>query len=121
MSRQQKEPKSEIEWNFYSFPVAFAFFFGAFVAVLLYPLGFFVFFISLFAVSFGTAHILGRWWRRRVITRARTKADENERERRALAARASTSRQNVDSVAKRKRRRSRGGGPSNSSTDAGAD
>lgn len=115
MSRQQRDPKRDIEWNFYSFPVAFAFFLGAFIATLLYPLGFFVFFISLFGVSFGLAHIGGHWYRKRVGDRARQKADEDERERRALAARVASSQQGAAaSNARRRRRRGRGGAGSTS-------
>ena len=108
MSRRRRSDQP-VEWNFFSFPVAFAFALGMFVAVMLYPLGPILFVVSLFLTSFGVAHIVSHWLRRRTLDRQRQKAEEEERERRALAARASAQRENEESARPRRRRRVRRG------------
>jgi hypothetical protein len=106
MAKRRKDPKENIEWNFVSFPVFFAFFLGAFLAVLLYPFGLVVFVISLFGVSFGVAHMISHWFHRRSLDKRRQRDEEDERERRALAARALNAREGeAASVARRRRRR----------------
>lgn len=96
-----------VEWDFFSFPVAFGFALGMFVAVLLYPLGPLLFIVSLFLVSFGTAHIISRWLRRRTVDRRQQRQDEAERERRALAARQAAAVANEQASPRRRRRRRR--------------
>jgi hypothetical protein len=111
--RRSDEP---VEWDFFSFPVAFAFVFGMFVSVMLYPLGPFLFIISLFFTSFGVAHIANRWLRRRTLDRQRRRDEDAERERRALAARTAAQRANEESQPRPRRRRRvrRSGGSSQS-------
>jgi hypothetical protein len=105
--RRNDEP---VEWNFFSFPVAFAFALGMFIGVLLaYPLGFFIFVVTLFFTSFGIAHIISRWMRRRTLDRERVRNEEAERERRALAAREAAQRTNEEAARPRRRRRVRRG------------
>lgn len=109
MSRRRRS-EEQVEWNFFSFPVAFAFALGMFVAVMLYPLGPILFVVSLFLTSFGLAHIISRWFRRRTLDRQKQRDEEHERERRALAARAATQRATDDTPRPRRRtRRSRRG------------
>jgi hypothetical protein len=104
MSRRRRNDQP-VEWDFFSFPVAFAFALGMFAAVMLYPLGPILFIVSLFLTSFGLAHIANRWMRRRTLDRERQRTEEQERERRALAARASV--QEAEATAPRPRRRRR--------------
>ena len=84
---RQTQPPKPVEWNFRSFPVVWAFFLGAFIAVLLSPIGYLVFVVSLFATSFGVAHMIGHFFRTRTLDKEREQTEEQERERRALAAR----------------------------------
>jgi hypothetical protein len=105
MSRGRRQGRRDIEWEFFTFPVAFAFACGALLATLLYPLGFFVFIISLFGVSFGMAHMFTHWWRRRTTDRRIAKEEEAERERRALAARAAAAQAGEAASPRRRRRR----------------
>jgi uncharacterized membrane protein len=113
--RRNDEP---VEWNFFSFPVAFAFALGMFIAVLLYPLGFLVFIISLFFTAFGVAHIINRQLRRRGLDRQRRRDEEDERERRVLAARAANQRNEAEASPRRsRRRRPRRPAPRNDSAD----
>jgi len=108
MSRfKRKKDKQDLEWDFFSFPCAFTFALGAFTAVLLFaipgipPL---LFVVSLFSVSFGSAHIMSRWFRNRTLGRRIEQAEEDERERRALAARAANA-QAGEATRRRRRRR----------------
>jgi hypothetical protein len=106
MAKRRKDG-AEVEWDFFSFPVFFAFALGAFLAVLLYPFGIVIFVLSLFGVSFGIAHIAGHTFRKRSADRRRQREEEDERERRALAARAANLR--AGEIASVRRRRRRGG------------
>jgi hypothetical protein len=108
MSRRRRHDQP-VEWDFFSFPVAFGFALGMFVAVMLYPLGPILFVASLFLVSFGTAHIISRWMKRRTLDRQRERDEETERERRALAARAAAQQANEEAPRRRRRRRVRRG------------
>jgi hypothetical protein len=103
-----------VEWHFFSFPVAYAFALGMFVAVLLYPLGLLIFVFSLFLVSFGTAHIISHWFRNRTLDRERLRTEGEERERRAIAARTAAQQANEEANPRSRRRRRvrRGSGPS---------
>jgi hypothetical protein len=103
--REIKQRPADLEWDFFSFPTYFAFALGSLIATLLYPLGLFVFIISLFGTSFGVAHIMSHWWQRRVTQKRRERADEEERERRALAARSAASLDNEAQSRRRRRRR----------------
>lgn len=114
MSRRRRRDEP-VEWNFFSFPVAFAFFLGMFVAVLLYPLGIIILITSLFLTSFGVAHIISHWFRRRTLDRQRERSEAEERERRALAARTAAQAANAEAARPRRRRRGRRG----RETDAG--
>ena len=112
MSRRRRNDEP-VEWHFFSFPVAFAFALGMFVAVLLYPLGFLIFIVSLFFTSFGVAHIINHWFRRRSLDRQKRRDEEAERERRALAARTASAQRVAEETPPRPRRRRRvrrGGG-----------
>ena len=104
---RRKRNDEPVEWHFFSFPVFFAFSLGMFVAVMLYPLGFFIFIVSLFFTAFGVAHILNRWFRRRTLDRQRKRDEENERERRAMAARTATQAETSEPARTRRRRRTR--------------
>ena len=107
--RRQPEPQRPVEWNFRSFPVAYAFAAGGFVGVLLGLAGFNIFFlVFLFVFSFGNAHIVGQWFRRRTLDKRLERDEEAERERRALAARSAASLENEVSSTARRRRRRRG-------------
>ena len=108
MNRRRRSDQP-VEWDFFSFPVAFGFAVGMFVAVILYPLGPILFVVSLFLVSFGTAHIISRWMRRRTLDRQRVRDEEDERERRALAAREASLRATEEPLRRRRRRRVRRG------------
>ena len=108
MSRRRRGDEP-VDWNFFSFPVAFGFALGMFVAVMLYPLGPILFVVSLFLVSFGTAHIISRWLKRRTLDRQRLRDEENERERRALTARAAAQATTEEAPRRRRRRRVRRG------------
>jgi hypothetical protein len=101
--------KPDVEWDFFSFPVLFAVAASAFVTVLLYQfLAPILFVVSLFGLSFCTAHMLSRWFRNRTVGKRIEKAEEEERERRALAARAANAQAGeAASNAARKRRRRR--------------
>jgi hypothetical protein len=106
VARRRREPQRAVDWNFLSFPVAFGFAVGAFIATLLAPVLYGpLFVLSLFGVSFGMAHIFSRWIRTRMQSRAQDRADEEERERRALAARAAAAQQGEAASARRRRRR----------------
>ena len=109
MARQQRDPNRQIEWHFFSFPVLFGFALGAFLVTLLVPhpnFPVFVIFVgSLFGVSFGVAHIVTHWIKRRTLDRARERAEEDERERRGIAARAANAREGAATSLRRRRRR----------------
>ncbi len=105
MSQRQKPPQ-EVEWNFFSFPVAYGFAVGGFIALIwaaFIPFNI-LFTVFLFAVSFGTAHLLAHTFRKRSLARRREMEEEEERERRALAARAANT-QAGEAASKRRRRR----------------
>jgi membrane protein implicated in regulation of membrane protease activity len=109
--RRNDEP---VEWHFFSFPVAFAFVFGGFFVLLLVPvipLGL-LFTAFLFFTSFGVAHIINHWFRRRTLDRQKRRDEESERERRALAARTTAQRvaEETPPRPRRRRRVRRGGG-----------
>jgi hypothetical protein len=104
MAKQRKAEK-DVEWDFISFPVLFAFALGAFLSVLLYPFGMIVFIVSLFGVSFGVAHMISHWYRKRALDKRRERDEEAERERRALAARSANARQAEAASIRRRRRR----------------
>ena len=107
MARRRRQEQREIEWHFFSFPVAFGFACGALVATLLIGAGLFmiVWVASLFAASFGVAHIFSHWFRRHSTERRRAREEETERERRALAARAAAAAREGEAAAPRRRRR----------------
>ncbi len=93
--RRQPKDKTNIEWDFFSFPVLFAFSFGTLLGFLLFgisisfqPLAFVTFVASLFGTSYCTAHVISHWVSNKRDSKKREKQDEDERERRALSARA---------------------------------
>ena len=99
--------KAPVEWDFRTFPVLFAFALGAFISFWFTP--FFpevVFIVSLFSVSFGVAHMISTWFRRRAWAGTRKREDEEERERRAFESRAARAR-NEEATRPRRRRRRR--------------
>src|SRR5262245_26832664 len=113
MASQRAAPAASKDpnWNFRTFPVFFAFGCGALAAATLIGLvpgiGDTVLLISLFAFSFGGAHILSRLV---IAIRARrgvAKADEEELDRRRYAARAAA---NAAAPVSPPRRRRRGRG-----------
>lgn len=111
MSRRQQRDNRDIEWHFFSFPVFYGAAVGSLITLLLapylYPI---VFIISLFAVSWGTAHVISHWLRRRGAERRRQREQEDERERRALARReaaASADPESASPTPPRRRRRRR--------------
>ena len=106
MSRRKRNDEP-VEWNFFSFPVAFAFSLGMFLAVLLYPLGFFIFVTSLFFTAFGVAHIISHRFRRRTLDKQRAQDEASERERRAVAARTAAQRTESEAAPRRNNRRRR--------------
>src|SRR3989304_1493284 len=71
MARRRRQEQREIEWHFFSFPVAFGFACGALVATLLIGAGLFmiVWIASLFAASVGVAQIFSPGFRRRSTER----------------------------------------------------
>lgn len=110
--RRPQPPSQPADWNFRSFPVAFAFACGAFLATLVILMtggalinGLWI--LTLFAVSFGSAHIIGHTLRKRGLDKKLAQAEEDERERRALAARqaASLEGEAASAAARRRRRR----------------
>jgi hypothetical protein len=108
MSRRQPAPQRQIEWNFFSFPPAYALALGIFLGMLLVLVGLdILFYPALFAFSFGNAHIIGQWFRRRTLDKRRERDEEAERERRALAARSAASLEG-EATSQRRRRRRRG-------------
>jgi membrane protein implicated in regulation of membrane protease activity len=108
-SRARKD-KSEIEWDFYTFPVLFGIFIGAFIAVIFFPfVPLPVFVVSLFGLSFCLAHAMTHWFRRWRGDKKKQQADEDERERRALATRAAAAQAGAPKEEPRPRRRRRRG------------
>ncbi len=108
---QRPAPNRPAEWSFFTFPVAFALAIGLLLGPVLYyvTVGLSVW-VALFAVSFGTAHIIGHSLRRRGLDKRIDQEEEAERERRALAARAARLESGEDltpSPAARRRRRRR--------------
>ena len=115
MAGRRRQPQREVEWHFFSFPVAFALAMGAFLAsMIIYAEGggysgflhLVIHLVSLFGVSFGFVHLFGQALRRRTTARRRAREEEEERERRALAARAAAALEGE--AASRRRRRRRG-------------
>jgi hypothetical protein len=105
---QRRQAYTPPEWNFRTFPVAYAFFVGMFISTLLYPIGLIIFIVSVFGTSFCTAHAISHWLRRRTLDKRAQQAEEDERERRALAARAAAGQdREAAAAAARKRRRRR--------------
>lgn len=97
----------DIEWNFMSFPVGYALAVGLFIGLILSTIpGVFnvLFILAMFVFSFGNAHIIARWFRRRTLDRRRERDEEEEKERRVLAARAAASSSNTESMRRRRRR-----------------
>ena len=95
--RRRVVERPPAEFDFFRFPVFFAFSAGLFVAALLmafapalFPL---VSTVALLGVSFSIVHVLTHLWLRRRGGRRREKEEETERERRALAARAAAARE----------------------------
>lgn len=106
--RRQQAPQRPVEWNFQSFPVAWALAAGTFLGMLLAIVGLgILFYPVLFAFSFANAHIVGQWFRRRTLDRRLERDEEAERERRALAARSAASLEG-EAASQRRRRRRRG-------------
>jgi hypothetical protein len=108
MARQRQAQRREIKWDFLSFPFAYGIAAGGFIGMLLAFVGGgleLAFYVFLFAFSFGNAHIIGQWFRRRTVDRRRDKDEEAERERRALAARSAASLENEASSSRRRRKR----------------
>jgi len=107
MSRRRPQPaRRPADWQFFTFPVAFAFTIGLLVAPFLYLLlGDIVVWIALFGVSFGSAHIIGHTVRRRGLDKQMERAEEEERERRALAARDAAALEGEAASTRRRRRR----------------
>jgi hypothetical protein len=104
--RQQRQRPADLEWDFFSFPTYFGFALGGLVSVLLFPLfPLPVFVVFLFGTSFGVAHIMSAWFRRRVTNKRREREEEEERERRALAARSAASLENEAQSRRRRRKR----------------
>jgi uncharacterized membrane protein len=88
--------------------VAYAFAAGGFLGMVLAIVGLSIlFYVFLFAFSFGNAHIIGQWFRRRTLDKRRDRDEESERERRALAARSAASLEG-EAASQRRRRRRRG-------------
>ena len=110
-ARRAAEPqKKDAQWDFFSFPVYFAFFAGMLLSVLLLPAAPIVFVVSLFGVSFCTAHAISRWFRNRGRDKLIERAEVDERERRAVAASAASAREAEaasPAAARRRRRRPR--------------
>ncbi len=110
--RKAQSQREDIEFDFLSFPVYFGFALGGlscFLLLILFggivrgPAAIFV--IFLFGSSFGLAHAISHWMRRRTIAKRLQHADEDERERRALAAREAASLGNEQGSHRRRRRR----------------
>lgn len=111
MSRRRRNEQIQ-DWDFFTFPVIFAFalggFFVAFFSAFI-PIGL-LFMVFLFLSSFGVAHMISRWIRRRTLDRQKQRSEEEERERRALAARAAAQRNEESARQPRRRRRVRRAG-----------
>jgi hypothetical protein len=105
MTRERRPERRPAEWNFLSFPTLFGFALGAFIGVIFAPIGPLAFYVAMFMVSFGMAHIITHWFRRRTLDKRRQEDEEAERERRALAARAASARESEAHSARRRRRR----------------
>jgi membrane protein implicated in regulation of membrane protease activity len=90
MARPRKlEEQKDAQWDFFSFTGFFAFSVGMlFSLIMVLLLGYYMFIIAVFCTSFGVFHMISYWTRRRIVDRAKQRADEAERERRALEARA---------------------------------
>lgn len=110
--RRGQHQREDIEFDFFSFPAYFGFALGGLTCFFL--LLFFgsltigitaIFVIFLFGSSFGTAHLVSHWFRRRVMDKRLQRENEDERERRALVAREAASLDNEQSSHRRRRRR----------------
>src|SRR3989304_5382066 len=80
MAGRRRQPQREVEWHFFSFPVAFALAMGAFLAsMIIYAEGggysgflhLVIHLVSLFGVSFGFVHLFGQALRRRTTAAPR--------------------------------------------------
>ncbi len=96
-NKKREQERGPVEWDFFSFPVFFAFCVGLLISsyAISIELGGSAGIVhtvlslgSLFGVTFSIAHIATSVWRRGRVNRARAREEEAERERRALAARA---------------------------------
>jgi hypothetical protein len=106
VKRRPQSPQKDVEYDFFSFPVLFAFALGALtVFPLIVLFGYYAFLVALFGTSFGVFHLISHTVQRRVIEKRRRQADEEERERRALAARQHASLGGAEASARRRRRR----------------
>jgi hypothetical protein len=104
--RPPQPQQKDVEYDFFSFPVFFAFALGALaVFPLIVLLGYYAFLLALFGTSFGVFHLISHAVQRRVLEKRRRQADEEERERRALAARQQASLGGSEASARRRRRR----------------
>ncbi len=110
MARRQGN-RQQTGWNFFSFPTLYGVAAGAMLATLLIGLLndlFLVFTLSLFFLSFGTAHLITHTWRQRRLENQIERAEEDERERRIVAARNAAQREaNAGQPPQRRRRRRR--------------
>jgi hypothetical protein len=118
-ARRPQKPNPDVEWHFFSFPVAAAFFTGMFLAafILYVDIGFYVDILHivlvlgpLLFVSWSAAHIGNHLYARRRAQKKRRGEEEDERERRALAARAAAASTEAGNAPRRRRRRRSGGG-----------
>jgi hypothetical protein len=104
--RRSQTQQKDVEYDFFSFPVLFAFALGALaVFPLIVVFGYYAFLLALFGTSFGVFHLISHAVQRRVLEKRRRQADEEERERRALAARQHAALGSSEASARRRRRR----------------
>lgn len=103
-STAQRKPA---EWDFYSFPVAWAFACGGLLATLVTA---FIgpqipFVVMLFGASFGLSHVVFHTLRKRTVDKEMERKEEEEMERRILAQRANADETGTSSRRARRRRR----------------
>lgn len=104
-SQSSRTPRPEVDWHFFSFPVAYGIASGALLGIiLLIILGDLAITLAFFGFAFGTSHLIIHSLRRRSVRKRRDMAEEAEMERRALAARALRN-AGQESAKLRKRRR----------------
>ena len=104
---QGKPATGPVEWDFWTFPVTWAFAAGAFLATVVTA---FIgpqipFVVTLFAFSFGLSHLVFHGLRRRTVDREMARKEEEELERRILARRQAEDERGVSSRRARRRRR----------------